>query len=315
MARWQTDHVIARLAMSEPGPLVEALVVSTEADRRLDLAISELGGKGAFAKEVQMAVLDRRADMAVHSAKDLPSTTPDGLVVAAVLERHDPRDALVGGRLADLAPGARVGTGSPRRRAQLAWLRPDLTFAEVRGNVGTRLGRLDAGQVDVLVLAVSGLRRLGLGDRVAEVLEPSVMLPQVAQGTLCVECREDDLTTRTLLAGLDHAATRRAFEAERSFLVALGGDCYLPAGALATLGPAAPADPAEKVGPADPEDLAELQGPAEWEEMIELEGMIASLDGHVVLRHRARGPDPAALGPQVAAHLLDRSGGRELLER
>jgi len=291
MARWQTDHVIGCLAGRHGQRVVEALVVSTEADRRLDLAIAELGGKGAFAKEVQMAVLDGRADMAIHSAKDLPSTTPPGLVVAAVLERHDPRDALVGCRLGELPPGARVGTGSPRRRAQLAWLRPDLTFAEVRGNVGTRLGRLDEGRVDALVLAVSGLRRLGLGDRVAEVLEPSVMLPQVAQGTLCVECREDDVSTRTLLAGLDDAATRSAFEAERSFLVALGGDCYLPAGALAT--------PARE-GHVD---------------LVELEGMIASLDGHVVLRHRAQGPDPSALGPELAADLLDRSGGRELLER
>ena len=233
MARWQTDHVIALLrdrARSEAEPLV----VSTEADRRLDLAISELGGKGAFAREVQAAVLDGRADLAVHSGKDLPSTSPDGLVVAAVLERHDPRDVVVGGRLADLPPGALVGTGSPRRRAQLAWMRPDLTFAEVRGNVGTRLAKLDRGEVDVLVLALAGLQRLGLeSERPTDVLDVGVMVPQVAQGTLAVECRADDGPTRELLATLEHAPTRRTFEAERAFLAALGGDCYLPAGAHA----------------------------------------------------------------------------------
>jgi hydroxymethylbilane synthase len=191
-----------------------------------------------------------------------------------------------------------VGTGSPRRRAQLGWCRPDLTFAEVRGNVGTRLAKLDAGQVDALVLAVSGLERLGLGDRVAEVLPPQLMLPQVAQGTLCVECRADDIRTRSLLSELEHAPTRRRFEAERGFLVALGGDCYLPAAALATVA-----------------DAADGDADADAEGEVELEGLIASLDGHVVLRHRARGPEPADLGREVAEHLLDRAGGRELLAR
>jgi len=295
MARWQTDHVIALLrdrARSE----AEALVVSTEADRRLDLAISDLGGKGAFAREVQAAVFDGRADVAVHSGKDLPSTSPEGLVVAAVLERHDPRDVVVGGRLADLPPGALVGTGSPRRRAQLAWMRPDLTFAEVRGNVGTRLGKLDRGEVDVLVLALAGLQRLGLdGERPADVLDVGVMVPQVAQGTLAVECRADDGPTRELLAALEHAPTRRTFEAERAFLAALGGDCYLPAGAHAR--PVA-ADGGREAGGSE----------------LELEAMIASPDGHVVLRHRVRGEDPPALGAAAAAFLLDEAGGRQLLD-
>jgi hydroxymethylbilane synthase len=325
MARWQNDHVIGRLrehggvgaggtgadgadaggagvsgaGASEAGAsgagddrsAVEALVVQTVADRRLDLAISQLGGKGAFAREVQAAVLDGRADLAVHSGKDLPSATPEGLVVAAVLARHDPRDCLVGARLADLSPGSLVGTGSPRRRAQLAWLRPDLCFRDVRGNVGTRLAKLDRGEVDVLVLAYAGLRRLGLAeDRPLEVLEPDVMVPQVAQGTLVVECRADDAATRDLLSSLDDPATRRTFDAERSFLAALGGDCSLPAGAFARLGVAG-----DGAG-------------------ISLEAMIASLDGHVVLRHRLAGDDPAALGAEAASFLLDRAGGRHLLE-
>jgi hydroxymethylbilane synthase len=268
---------------------LEPLVVSTVADRRLDLRISELGGKGAFAREVQATVLEGRADLAVHSGKDLPSATPPGLVVAAVLARHDPRDALVGARLDQLASGARIGTGSPRRRAQLAWLRPDLTFADVRGNVGTRLAKLDRGDVDALVLAYAGLQRLGLADqRPLEVLEPRDMLPQVAQGTLAVECRADDERTCALLAVLDHPPTRRTFDAERAFLAALGGDCFLPAGAFARL---------------------EGEGG-----LISLEALVASPDGHVVLRHRVRGEDPATLGAEVAAFLLERAGGRRLLE-
>jgi hydroxymethylbilane synthase len=295
MARWQTEHVI-ELLRARTASAAEALVISTEADRRLDLAISQLGGKGAFAREVQAAVLDGRADLAVHSGKDLPSTSPDGLVVGAVLERHDPRDVVVGGRLAELPPGARVGTGSPRRRAQLAWMRPDLTFTEVRGNVGTRLGKLDRGEIDVLVLALAGLRRLGLDrQRPAEVLDVTVMVPQVAQGTLAVECRADDRSTRELLAALEHPPTRRTFDAERSFLAALGGDCYLPAGAHAR--------PATGDGPRLELDLA-----------LELEAMIASPDGHVVLRHRVVGDDPATLGAAAAEFLLERAGGRQLLD-
>ena len=203
---------------------VEPLVVSTEADRRLDLAIAQLGGKGAFASEVQAAVLDGRADLAVHSAKDLlgdargarcrrcsSGTTPVTLV----------------GVLDELLPGARVGTGSPRRRAQLAWRRPDLTFAEVRGNVGTRLGKLDAGLVDVLVLALSALERLSRP--AAEVLSPSVMLPQVAQGTLCVECRR---TTRRPGRSWDASSSMRPPDARStpSGVSCGAGRRLLPAG-------------------------------------------------------------------------------------
>ncbi len=287
MALWQTRFVAAQLASSGLGVALEEVVVKTEGDRRLDLPIAELGGKGVFAKEVQAAVLDGRADIAVHSGKDLPSTTPEGLVVAAVLERHDPRDALVGCALADLAPGARVATGSPRRRSQLAWLRPDLTFIEIRGNVGTRLSR--AGEVDALVLAAAGLDRLGLSERIAERLEPSVMLPQVAQGTLVVECRAGDLATLAAVAAIDHAPTRRGFDAERGFLVELGGDCNLPAGAFATL-----------VG----EGL---------ECEIVLVAMLASLNGQTLLRTTRRGTDPSALGRDAARELMDEVGGAELL--
>ena len=223
-------------------------------------------------------MLDGRADLAVHSGKDLPAITPDGLVVAAVPERADPRDALIGNRLDGIPTGGVVATGSVRRRAQLAHRRPDLTFVELRGNIDSRLAA--APQFDAIVLAMAGLERLGHLDAVAEPLEPSVLVPQVAQGALAVECREDDDATRDALARLEDAASRRTFDAERGFLAELGGDCDLPAGAHATSA------------------SGELQ----------LTGVLASLDGHQVLRHEAGGDNPEDLGREVARHLLDHGG-------
>ncbi len=170
--------------------MVELVVIATSGDQRRDVPVWELGGQGVFVKEVQAAVLDGRADVAVHSAKDLPSWTPEGLVLAAITERADPRDALVGTRLADLQPGAQVATGSVRRRAQLAWVRPDLTFTGLRGNIGTRLERVPDG--GAVVVAAAALARLGLLDRAAEILPTAVMLPQVGQGAIGVECRAGD---------------------------------------------------------------------------------------------------------------------------
>jgi hydroxymethylbilane synthase len=229
LALWQTRHVAALLRSAHPGLDVEELAVSTLGDRRLDVPIHEMGGKGVFAKEVQEAVLDGRADLAVHSGKDLPALTPPGLVVAAVPLRADPRDVLVGARLVDLAPGALVGTGSVRRRAQLAWLRPDLRFGELRGNIGTRLEK--AAAFDAIVMAKAALDRLGLTPAVVDPLPVDVVVPQVAQGALVVECRADDERLRDLLAAVEDAATRRVVDAERAFLIELGGDCDLPAGA------------------------------------------------------------------------------------
>src|SRR5437764_4266605 len=187
LARWQTDHVAALL-----GEDVDVVVVETTGDRRTDVAIHQMGGQGVFVKEVQAAVLDGRADLAVHSAKDLPSAATPGLVIGAVPERDDPCDALVGSSFAALAPGARIATGSVRRRAQLASVRPDLTFVGLRGNIGTRLDRVGTGGIDAVVVAYAALRRLGLAGRADDVLPIRVMLPQVAQGALAVECRADD---------------------------------------------------------------------------------------------------------------------------
>ncbi len=212
---------------------VEIVDLDTVADQRIDLPISEIGGKGAFCKEVQQLVLDGRADIAVHSAKDLQAITPPELVIGAFPRRSDPRDALVGCRLAELPIGGVVATGSQRRRVQLAELRPDLRFAELRGNIATRMARL--GEFDALVIAAVALERLGLEADIVDVLEPTVMLPQVGQGALAVECRVDDQETLVGLGAVDHRPTRLVVEAERDFLIELGGDCDLPAGAHAQL--------------------------------------------------------------------------------
>jgi len=293
LALWQTDHVTALLAAGgrERGVevTVEKVIVETVADARLDIPIWEMGGKGVFVKEVQAAVLDGRADLAVHSGKDLPALTPDELVLAAVPERADPRDVLVGSTLAGLPVGALVATGSVRRRAQLAWLRPDLTFTGLRGNIATRLAK--SVDFDAIVMAAAALERLelDLGDRVVEVLEPSVMLPQVAQGALAVECRTGDVTARELLAAIEHAPSRVAIDAERAFLAELGGDCDLPAGAFATLDGG----------------------------VLAIEGLLASMDGHVVIRERRTVPaaEAESVGRALARFLLDDAGGASLLTR
>jgi hydroxymethylbilane synthase len=293
LARWQSDHVAELLARAgaERGldVTVEMVVVETVADARLDIPIWEMGGKGVFVKEVQAAVLDGRADLAVHSGKDLPALTPDALVLAAVPERADPRDVLVGATLASLPTGALVATGSVRRWGQLAWARPDLTFTGLRGNIATRLEK--ATDFDAIVMAAAALDRLelDLADRVVEVLEPAVMLPQVAQGALAIECRTDDPATRDLLAAVEHAPSRAAVDAERAFLAELGGDCDLPAGAHAV-----------------------IDG-----DVVVVEALLASMDGHVVLRERrsAAVADGPGMGRELARFLLDDAGGSALLER
>jgi hydroxymethylbilane synthase len=263
---------------------VELVVVKTGGDRRTDVPIHEMGGTGVFVKEVQEAVLDGRADLAQHSAKDLPASTPSGLVLAAVPERADPRDALVGCTVAELPRGGRVATGSVRRRAQLAARRPDLVFAELRGNVDTRLEK--AAQHDAIVVAAAALDRLGRGDRVAERLDVELMLPMVAQGALAVECRADDARTRARLAAIDDREAHVAVRAERAFLAHLGGGCSLPCAAYAT-----------------------VSG-----DRIAIDGLLASLDGSVVVRGSVEGSDPDAAGREVARQVLEH-GGQELVDR
>jgi hydroxymethylbilane synthase len=191
--------------------------------------LHQIGGQGVFVKEVQQAVLDGHADLAVHSAKDLPSLQTDGLVVGAWCTRRDARDALVGNTLSGLKQGATVATGSVRRRAQLLTMRPDLTFVDLRGNINTRLSKVPDG--GAIVMAVAALEVLDLTDQIAQILDPSVVVPMIGQGCVAVECREGDSTTQAALQAVDHAATRRAVEMERAFLAELGAGCNMPIGA------------------------------------------------------------------------------------
>jgi hydroxymethylbilane synthase len=280
LARWQAQRIGSLL-----GDDVEYVLVETRGDADQSSELHRIGGQGVFVKEVQQAVLDGRADLAVHSAKDLPSTDAPGLLVAAVPERGDARDALVGSRLEELPTGARIGTGSVRRRAQLASARPDLGFGNLRGNIETRLRKLHDEGFDAIVVAFAALERLGLAREATEVLDPGVMLPQVAQGALAVECRADDASVRERLARIDDAVAHRAVRAERAFLAELGGSCNLPCGALASVAG----------------------------RRVEIEALLASLDGHVVLRTRVEADDPVEAGLAAARDLLDGKGGRALL--
>jgi len=210
------------------GREVELVEVNTAGDIRADVPLHIMGGQGVFVKEVQLAVLDGRADLAAHSAKDLPSAPADGLTIAAFTERRDPRDALIGSTLGDLAEGATVASGSVRRRAQLRRVRPDLAFAELRGNIDTRLSKIPDG--GAIVMAVAALQILEITDRITETLRIDEFVPAVGQGCVAIECRSDDASTIAALATIDHAVTRHDVEVERAFLAELGSGCSLPVG-------------------------------------------------------------------------------------
>jgi hydroxymethylbilane synthase len=279
------------------------LVVETVGDRRVDVPLDRLGGQGIFVKEVQAAVVRGDADAAVHSAKDLPASPEQGvpgLVLAAFPERADARDVLVGRRLDTLATGATVATGSARRRAQLANLRPDLTFAGLRGNLATRVAAAGQGGVAAVVVAKAALDRLGWSPPPGvetEVLEPAIMVPQVGQGALAVECRQDDDQARQCLEAIDDPVTRRLVTAERAYLAELGGGCTLPVGAHA-----------------HPVVAAHRPGDEPGAASLALTAMLASGDGLVVLRHTLVGDRPVDVGREMARYLLDEAGGRQLGE-
>jgi hydroxymethylbilane synthase len=228
-AKTQAQFIADSIRAHRPEIDVELVFVDTTGDQRADVPLHQIGGQGVFVKEVQQAVLDGRADVAVHSAKDLPSENVAGLTIAAFTERRSPHDALIGRSLDELALGATVATGSVRRRAQIAALRPDLSFVELRGNITTRLEKIP---VDgAIVMAVAALEVLGLTDRIAQVLDIELCVPMVGQGCVAVEARTDDVVVRDVLRTIDHSVTRRAVEAERAFLAELGAGCSLPVAA------------------------------------------------------------------------------------
>ena len=290
LALWQTEHVAARLRQAHPGLAVELVPLSTRGDEILDRSLAAIGGKGLFLKELELAMQRFDADCAVHSLKDVPMELEPGFALGAILARHDPADAFVSPRFADLAalpPGARVGTSSLRRQAQLRALRPDLDLRDLRGNVNTRLAKLDAGEYDAIVLACAGLERLGLGARVRARLDAPDWLPAPAQGAIAIECRSDDPATLALCAALDDPATRTCVEAERAMNRALHGSCHVPVAALATL------------------DGTRLH----------LQGLVGSAGDGRRVRAQAEGAAdaPEALGQAVAQSLLAQ-GARALLD-
>ena len=281
----QTEIVRDALRRAAPAVDLDVVVVRTAGDRAPDVPLERLDGIGFFARELEAAVADGRCDFAVHSAKDLPTTLHPDLCIAAFLPREDPRDVVIsrsGLRLAELPPGARVATSSLRRMAQLLHLRPDLTVVPIRGNVDTRLAKLEAGACDALCLAGAGVVRMGWADRVTEWLDPDVMLPAAAQGALAVEVRRAERGLIDLLGRVDSSATREAVTAERAFIARLGSGCRQPAGALAAVHGA----------------------------RINLEGLVAREDGRAVRRHHAGGPVGAAewLGMSAADHVLAHAG-------
>jgi hydroxymethylbilane synthase len=287
LARWQTTWVSQRLQSAWPDLECEEQVITTRGDRILDRPLPEIGGKGLFTQELENELLAGRVQAAVHSLKDLPVLDPPGLVVGAVPERADARDVLIaaGGCTLDSLPdGARVGTSSLRRSAQLLALRPDLRIESLRGNVDTRVRKALAGEYDAIVLAGAGLLRLGLESAVSQWLPLEVMLPAPGQGALAVQCRQDDAKTLALLAAVDHHSSRQAAEAERFFLQFLGGGCSLPVGASAVHSEAG----------------------------ITLIGLAASPDGKRMIRLTASGQDPQQVGRALAEQMLAQGAGEFL---
>lgn len=233
LALWQAHHVAALLRQHDDVEAVDLLELVTKGDRILDQSLSKIGGKGLFIKELEHAMLEGKADIAVHSMKDVPAQLPPGFALPAVLEREDPRDALVGLTVAQLPSGARVGTSSLRRQAQLLALRPDLKIAPVRGNVGTRLSKLENGDFDALLLATAGLKRLDMQSVIAESIDPNLMLPAAGQGIVGIECKADQPALLDVLGSLDKRNSRQCVEAERAISQGLGADCHAPVAAFA----------------------------------------------------------------------------------
>jgi hydroxymethylbilane synthase len=285
LARWQAEHV--RVLLAGLGHDVSIEIITTTGDRLQDRRLETVGGKGAFLKEIEEAMLAREVDLAVHSLKDVPTALPEGLGLVAVLERADPRDAWIarGGEGADALPaGGRVGTTSLRRRCQLLARRPDLVVEDLRGNVDTRLRRLREGAFDAIMLAMAGLVRLGRAEEVTHPLPVTEFVPAPGQGVIGLECRLDDAAMREAVGALHHEATHRAVRAERGFLAALGGGCNVPLGAHA-----APSSGG-----------------------LRLVAFVSDVDGRRMLRAEASGEDPEAIAGQVADELLSR-GAADLM--
>lgn len=289
LAMWQSNYIAGRLREEYPGCEVTLKKIVTKGDRILDVPLAKIGGKGLFTKEIEQELLDGTIDLAVHSLKDMPTVLPKGLCLTAITERANSGDAFVSNKynsIEELPEGSVLGTSSLRRRAQLLARRPDLKIVDLRGNVDTRLKKLDEGQMDAIILAAAGLTRLGHADRIKEIIPQSYCLPAVGQGALAIECRTDNFKVRQMLDFLNDTATKQATDAERAFLGLLEGGCQVPIGVHAEVN----------------------------EGRIAMEAVIASLDGSTVLRDTAEGnaADAVTLGRTLGQKMLD-NGGREIL--
>jgi hydroxymethylbilane synthase len=286
LAKWQAEFVRKQL-FAATGMEPEVIVIKTAGDKMQHASVAQIGGKGIFIKELEEALLEETIDLAVHSVKDIPTDIPSRLMFPAVCRRDDVRDCLVGAKLANLRQGARVGTGSLRRQAQLRHLRPDLDLRDLRGNVDTRLRKVESGEYEAIVVAKAGLDRLGLSKRISEILSPDVCMPAVGQGAIAVECRLKDTEAGDLLAPLDDAETRCAVIAERALLAALHGGCQVPMGAWARV---------------------------ERGELL-MDACVCSVDGSQCVKQRATAPpDQAAPLGEHMARLLMEAGAQSILE-
>jgi len=290
LALAQSNHIKDRIEARHPDTRVELVKIVTKGDKILDVPLAKVGGKGLFVKELEEAMLRREVDIAVHSMKDVPAELPDGLSLAIITERENPRDAFISNNyssLAELPAGAKIGTSSLRRRSQLAKMRPDLCIEDLRGNLDTRLRKLDEGRYDAIILAAAGLNRLNLSDRATGYFETDEMLPAVGQGAVGIEMRSDDAELLEALRFLDHQDTTWAVTAERAFLLRLEGGCQVPIAGFCT-----------------------VDG-----DTIHLSGLVASVDGGTIIRKSASGPaaEAEAIGRGLAEEVLD-AGGRAILE-
>lgn len=289
LALWQSNYIAGLLQQQYPDCQVTLKKIVTKGDRILDVPLAQIGGKGLFTKEIETDLLDGSIDLAVHSLKDMPTVLPEGLCLTAITSRANVGDAFVSNKydsFAQLPEGAVLGTSSLRRKAQLLAVRPDLKIVDLRGNVDTRLRKLDEGRMDAIILAAAGLERLGHADRIKEIIPTSVCLPAVGQGALAIECRSNDEEVRSMLAFLNDDAVKQATDAERAFLGLIEGGCQVPIGVHA--------------------DVTGTE--------IKIEAVIASLDGSAILRNTISGPSEQAaeLGRQLGRQMLD-DGGRQIL--
>lgn len=291
LALWQANWVKSALGKHYPEISVEIQTIKTTGDKILDVPLAKVGGKGLFVKEIEEALLDGRVDVAVHSMKDMPADLPDGLCIGAVPEREIPNDVLIsnnGKALCDLPKGARVGTSSLRRAAQLLAIRPDLAILPLRGNLDTRIKKLESNQLDAIVLAAAGVKRLNLADKITQHLNVDLLIPAVGQGALCIEIRENDPEVSSIVSVLDHFETNRVVAGERAFLARLEGGCQVPMAAHGEI----------------------------KESALTISGMVAAIDGSGVFKQTVSGPVSSAeqIGVELAERLIDMGAG-EILEK